>query len=217
MAETASEASEPVPVLLSALSHYLYCPRRAGLIHLESVWEENVFTVRGRLAHERADEATTRTENGVRVERALPLWSERHGLSGTADVVEFYPDGAVIPVEYKSGKRRDQANHHVQLCAQALCLEEMLGITIPEGALYFPATRRRQSLAFDHALRSETIATIARLRALLQAAGPLPPPVNDRRCPNCSLNDACVPAVVHAAREARLAQTLFPPRDTPPA
>jgi CRISPR-associated exonuclease Cas4 len=212
MQATFSEVADPAPVLLSALSHYLYCPRRAGLIHLESVWQENVFTVRGRLSHERADEATTRVEDGVRVERALPLWSERYGLSGTADVVEFHPDGSVAPVEYKSGKRTGQANNHVQLCAQALCLEEMLGVPVPVGYLYYPATRRREAVAFDDVLRDETIATIATLRTLLAGDRPLPPPVNDRRCPNCSLNDACVPAVIHAARESRMAAELFTAR-----
>jgi CRISPR-associated exonuclease Cas4 len=204
-------------VLLSALSHYLYCPRRAGLIHLESVWQENVFTVKGRLAHERADEPTTRIENGVRIERALPLWSERYGLRGTADVVEFHPDGTVAPVEYKSGKRRDALNNEVQLCAQALCLEEMLGVTVASGAIYFPAPRRRTIVPFDDTLRDETRATIAAVREMLHGAGPLPSPVNDKRCPNCSLNDACVPAVVHAAREAYQARSLYTPRPLEPA
>lgn len=208
-----SEVSGQAPVLLSALSHYLYCPRRAGLIHLESVWEENVFTVRGQLAHERADTAVTRTENGVQIERALPLWSERHGLSGTADVVEFHPDGSVMPVEYKSGKRRESLNNDVQLCAQALCLEEMLGVTISTGAVYFLETRRRRVVSLDDTLRMETIATIARLRQMLGDTGALPAPVNDKRCPACSLNDACVPAVIHAAREANLARALFVPTE----
>lgn len=206
-----TEVSGPYPMLLSALNHYLYCPRRAGLIHLESVWEENVFTVRGRLSHERADEPVTRTENGIRIERALPLWSERYGLSGTADVVEFHFDGAVVPVEYKSGKRRGQVNNHVQLCAQALCLEEMLHVDVPHGALYFPATRRREMVDLHEDLRRETIAAIASLRVMLNEAGPLPPPVNDRRCPNCSLSDACVPSVIHAVRASQLGKRLFLP------
>jgi CRISPR-associated exonuclease Cas4 len=166
-ANRASEVYGERIVLLSALSHYLYCPRRAGLIHLESVWEENVFTVKGRNAHERADTPTTRIENGIRIERALPLWSERYGLSGTADVVEFHPDGSVFPVEYKSGKRRESRNNDVQLCAQALCLEEMLGISVPSGAVYFLDTRRRRDVPLDAALRDETIATITTLREML--------------------------------------------------
>lgn len=200
-------------VLVSALEHFSYCPRQCALIHVERIFDENVFTLRGRRAHERADEPRTAMENGVRIERALPIWSDRWGLLGRADVVEFHPDGAVIPVEYKHGPRRQRQHDDVQLCAQALCLEEMLNLPVRTGAIYSIETRRRRDVVFEEALRADTIAIIASVRALQNSAGaPLPPALNDARCPKCSLLDACVPAtVVAGAREARLARDLFIP------
>src|ERR671921_686889 len=117
-------------VLISALEHYSYCPRQCALIHVERVFDENVFTLRGRRAHERADAPNTTGENGVRIERALPLWSDELGLNGRADVVEFPADGGIVPVEYKHGPRRERKHDDLQLCAQALCLEEMLGARV---------------------------------------------------------------------------------------
>jgi CRISPR-associated exonuclease Cas4 len=185
-------------VMISALEHYSYCPRQCGLIHVEQIFDENVFTLKGRQAHERADEPNTRWEEGVRIERALPLWSDRLGLTGRADVVEFHPDGSVIPVEYKHGPRRQHRHDDVQVCAQALCLEEMLGRPVPRGAVYAHSSRRRREVRLDRALREQTEALVAAIRAL-RRTGRLPPPVNDARCPNCSLIDACVPAAVEGA------------------
>ncbi len=197
------------PVLISALEHYSYCPRQCALIHVERIFDENVFTLRGRYAHERADEAHSSIENGIRMERALPLWSDRLGLQGKGDVVEFYPDGRVIPVEYKNGPRRERRHDDVQLCAQALCLEEMLTISVEHGAVYSLQTHRRREVRFSEELREETRDIIAQVRALQQSRGPLPPALNDNRCPRCSLLDACVPATVVAARHARLSQQLY--------
>ena len=197
------------PVLISALEHYSYCPRQCALIHVERIFDENVFTLRGRYAHERADEAHTSIENGIRVERALPLWSDRLGLQGKGDVVEFYPDGRVIPVEYKNGPRRERRHDDVQLCAQALCLEEMLNVAVEQGAVYSLQTHRRREFRFSDELREETLDMIAQVRILQQSRGPLPPALNDNRCPRCSLLDACVPATVVAARHVRLSQQLY--------
>ena len=197
------------PVLISALEHYSYCPRQCALIHVERIFDENVFTLRGRHAHERADEAHTTLENGVRMERALPLWSNRLGLQGRGDVVEFHPDGEVVPVEYKNGPRRERRHDDIQLCAQALCLEEMLGISVKTGAVYSLQTRRRREVVIEDALREETEAMIAQVRAVQQSWGPLPPALNDKRCPQCSLLDACVPATVVAGRHARLSQQFY--------
>lgn len=194
------EFSEDNLVLISALEHYSYCPRQCGLIHVEQIFDENVFTLRGRAAHDRAHEAISRTENGVRVERGLPLWSERYGLTGVADVVEFHPDGRVYPVEYKHGARQRHVHDELQLCAQALCLEEMLGLAVPEGAIYSHQSRRRREVALDEALRQLTLEVVAQVRAMHQS-GNLPPPVNDRRCPRCSLIDACVPGASRAASQ----------------
>ncbi len=199
-------------VLVSALEHHSYCPRQCALIHVERIFDENVFTLRGRRAHERADTVQTRVENGVRLERALPLWSDRHGLVGQGDVVEFHSDGNVIPVEYKHGARQKQKRHDdLQLCAQALCLEEMLSVVVVTGAIYSIQTRRRRVVPIDDALRDETMACISAVRALQQSEGPLPPALNDARCPRCSLLDACVPATVVAARAAQIGRNLFVP------
>ena len=207
--------SEDDTVLISALEHFSYCPRQCALIQVERIFDENVFTLRGRRAHERADEPllTTR-ENDVRIERALPLWSDALGLLGKADVVEFHDDGRIVPVEYKHGPRRERRHDDLQVCAQALCLEEMLGETIAAGAVYSIQTRRRRDVALDDELRQATRDAIVAVRALNNDAGPLPPAVNDKRCPKCSLLDACVPATVVAARHDRLAANLFAPVPT---
>ncbi len=196
-------------VLISALEHFSYCPRQCALIHVERIFDENVFTLRGRYAHERADEAGSSLENGVRMERALPLWSDRWGLQGKGDVVEFHPDGRIVPVEYKNGPRRERQHDDVQLCAQALCLEEMLDTSVERGAVYSLQTHRRREVIFSEELRGETQDIIAHVRAMQASAGPLPPALNDARCPRCSLLDACVPATVVAARHSRLAQQLY--------
>jgi CRISPR-associated exonuclease Cas4 len=201
-------------VMVSAIEHYSYCPRQCALIHVEQIFQENVFTLRGRRAHERADQAISTVQDGVRIERALPLWSDRYGLSGRADVVEFHPDGRIVPVEYKQGARRGVRRHDdVQLCAQALCLEEMLGTDVTEGTVFYDKTKRRRVVRFTQDLRDETVAIIASVREMQQSRRPLPPATNDARCPNCSLFDACVPATVVAAREARLAKLLYVPLD----
>lgn len=196
-------------MLISALEHFSYCPRQCALIHIERVFDENVFTLRGRLAHERADQAQTTVEGGVRMERALPLWSDTLGLQGKGDVVEFHPDGCVVPVEYKNGVRRERRHDDLQLCAQALCLEEMLGVPVQTGAVYSLQTRRRRDVPMDDALRDETRDAVRQMRAMLRNTGPLPAALNDARCPRCSLLDACVPATVAAARHGRLAARLF--------
>ena len=200
------------PVLVSALQHWGYCPRQCGLIHLEHVWDENVYTLRGTAAHERADTAMTRAERGKRIERALPIWSERLGLQGRADVVEFASDGTPYPIETKQGGKAVD----LQLCAQALCLEGMFGRDVPEGAVYLVKERRRIAVAFDAALRTETLVAIEAVRAMLRA-GVLPQAVHDRRCARCSLLDACVPQARTAAldRRAKDPYTPHPEVDLP--
>jgi CRISPR-associated exonuclease Cas4 len=193
----------PDEVLISALEHWSYCPRQCGLIHLEAVWDENLYTLRGRQAHERADEPGESWEDGVRVVRGMPLWSERLGLYGKADVVEFRGSrgpgagdrGVPYPVEYKVGERREWRHERIQLCAQALCLEEMLGVPVPAGAVYYRGSRRRREVVFDADLRERTERAIGEVRAMLRG-GRLPAAVNDARCPNCSLIESCLPAVV---------------------
>lgn len=178
--------------MISALEHWEYCPRQCGLIHLEQVWGENVFTIRGTGLHARADTPMARVERGRRVERALPIWSEAHGLVGKADVVEFLRDGTPVPVETKSGKASERIPERVQLCAQALCLEEMFGLPVAEGFVFYVASQRRVAVAMDEGLREETLATVAAVRAML-LGDRLPAARYDRRCRNCSLIDACLP------------------------
>ncbi len=185
----------PEPVVpLSALEHHVYCPRQCALIHVDGVWADNVHVLRGSRGHRRVDSGEHRTERGRRVLRALPLWSERLGLTGRADAVEVHDDGAVVPVEYKVGGRHGLAAH-VQLTAQALCLEEMLGQPVGEGAIWFSATRRREVVAIDAALREQTYEVIDEVRRWL-CSDRLPPAPNDVRCTECQLLGHCLPDVV---------------------
>jgi CRISPR-associated exonuclease Cas4 len=201
-------------VLISALEHWSYCPRQCALIHLESVWDENLYTLRGAAAHTRADAAADRDEAGLRVVRAMPLWSDRLGLYGQADVVEFHGE-TPYPVEYKSGSRRDWRHEALQLCAQALCLEEMLGRTVDEGAVYYQSTHRRRVIRIDAELRGATERAVTGVRQMLAGAR-LPPAVNDERCPNCSLLESCLPAIVsNNHRIGAFRAALFTPLPEP--
>jgi CRISPR-associated exonuclease Cas4 len=182
-------------VLISALDHYAYCPRRCALIHIEQLFEDNLFTLRGREVHERVDQIGFEIEQGQRIEYAMPLWSERLGLQGKADAIVFRPDGVPYPVEYKSGTKKVKYHDDIQLCAQAMCLEEMLGLAVPKGAIYYVASRRRREVVFSSELRSLTEETIRQVRQLL-LEGTTPPPVNDARCPNCSLVNLCMPEAI---------------------
>ncbi|MFO7959291.1 MAG: CRISPR-associated protein Cas4 [Candidatus Brocadiia bacterium] len=209
------EPDDQPTVLLSMLQHYSYCPRQCGLIHLEDVFDENIYTLRGRSAHRNVDVPGSALRDGVRVVRALPLWSERYGLRGKADIVEFTGDGP-YPVEYKHGKRISRKADEVQLCAQALCLQEMTGNPVPRGAIYHHSSRARREVALDQPLRERTIRLVADVRNMLRSRRLLPAPA-DARCANCSLRDACLPE--SAGKRTHLAayvQRLFQPADSPP-
>lgn len=189
----ADEGTGLLPVPISALQHFSYCPRQCALIHLDQVFDDNILTVRGKLAHERVDNAPAETQDGVQVVRGVSLWSERLGLIGKSDVVEFHPDGTVFPVEYKHGRRHQRRHDDLQLCAQALCLEEMLGASVPQGAIYHHSSRRRRIVEFSGELREQVARTTALVRELL-AGSELPAALNDKRCSNCSLIAICLPA-----------------------
>jgi len=201
------------PVMISALEHWSYCPRQYALIHIDQTYEENLYTMRGRAVHTTVDKVETEIQPGVRIERALPLWSKTLGLVGKADVVEFH--GTVpYPVEYKSGSRRQREHDDLQLCAQAMCLEEMTGQAVPRGAIFHHAARRRREVIFSPTLKKHVEEAIAAIRGLL-ADKKLPPPVHDRRCEKCSLKDACMPHVTadqnHESRQlARLFDVATP-------
>lgn len=181
-------------VMISALEHYSYCPRQCALIHIEQTFDENIYTMKGQIAHERVDETTTRNEEDIHIERALPLWSRRLGLVGRADVVEFHGN-IPYPVEYKLGKRREWQYEAIQLCAQALCLEEILGCVIPQGAIYYCSSRVRREISFDACLR-ETVEEVTQAVRTMLKTSVIPPAVNDQRCEKCSLVESCLPNVV---------------------
>lgn len=205
-------------ILISALEHWSYCPRQCGLIHVEQVYDENVFTLRGSRAHKRVSDPATSHEDGKRVERALPVWSDALGLYGIADVVEFHPDGTIFPIEYKHGPRKKNRHDELQLCAYALCLEEMTGRPVAAGAVYSIQSKRRRDVSFTEELREATRLAIEEVRAMLEE-GRLPPPVDDARCPPCSLVDACAPSALVAAahRDQSLYTTPREEADGPPA
>lgn len=182
---------EPIP--LSAIQHAVYCLRQAALIHLERLWAENRFTAEGDVLHAVADKGGSRRIKGVRRVLSLPLGSARLNLSGVADLVEFGPDGTAFPVEYKRGKPKLHRADEAQLCAQALCLEEMTGRPVPEGALFYAETRRRVIVPFDADLRALAEAAVVDLARVFAAEETPPPTLQKSRCRACSLLDLCRP------------------------
>lgn len=213
---------------ISALQHLLFCERRAALILLEGLWQDNVFTAEGGVLHEQTHQAETECRGNLRIARGLWLNSLRLGLCGRADVIEFQlvdhtqlgmtiplagADGAwcPFPVEYKRGRLRSEESFEVQLCAQALCLEEMLNISISAGAVYYGKTRRRLEIPFDQTIRDKTEAAAKRLHELV-SSGITPKARPQAKCRSCSLVDVCLPAAMSQRRDVRryleLATTL---------
>jgi len=191
---------------LSGLQHLAFCERQCALIHIEQAWAENLYTAEGRVLHERVHEADQTTRGEIRIEYSMPLRSLRLGLIGKADVVEFHrirdSNGdrwRPFPVEYKRGRPKKADVDRVQLCAQALCLEEMLGVEVPSGALFYGKTRHREDVDFDARLRSETEETAKRFHALIEARV-TPRPVYGKQCDTCSLKDLCLPKTVQTGR-----------------
>ena len=195
-------------VAISALEHYSYCPRQCALIHMDRTFDENIYTLRGRIVHERVDSGENSIQDGIRIERGVFLWSKRLGLVGKADVIEFHGE-TPYPVDYKLGPRRAHPHAALQLCAQALCLEEMLGTAVPLGAIFHHKSRRRQEVVFDASLRGRVNKAVPEIRRML-ASSVLPKPKNDGRCRNCSLQDSCLPDVVgRRERLERMARELY--------
>lgn len=204
-------------LMISALQHYAYCPRQCALIHVEKTWDENLYTMRGNRVHEVVNIPEDELIDGVRVERAMPLWSHRWGLTGIADVVEFQLQGSgeqPYPVEYKVGSRKLREADSIQLCAQALCLEEMLNCRVTEGAIFHHKSRRRRVVKLDEGLRSRTQQVIIATRQMLEAAT-LPPPVADARCPDCSLIESCLPYALQGFASSTQKHDLFAVADDP--
>ena len=181
---------------LSALQHYVYCPRQCALIHLEQQWAENRFTAEGRAQHERVDRPEHETRNGIRYEYAVMLRSLRFGLIGKADAVEFHESEKalrVFPVEHKRGRPKPTHCDWVQLCAQAICLEEMLGVIVERGAVFYGKPRRRQEVEFTPELRAETEAVIVQIRGMLSTKKTPAAVYEKKKCEACSLIEICMP------------------------
>jgi CRISPR-associated exonuclease Cas4 len=214
--------SEDDLVPLSALQHLVFCKRQCGLIHIEQVWDENRFTAEGRIMHEKVHEVGGESRSSVRIARGVALRSLRLGLIGKADVVEFHlvspssppvrknalKHGAEVgtwrpfPVEHKLGKPKPDESDKVQLCAQALCLEEMLGVDVPSGAIFYGRTRHRLDVAFDKALRGDTERAADQLHELI-GSGITPKPVYTKKCKSCSLVGRCLPQVLQKKRSVK--------------
>ena len=185
---------------ISGLQHIMFCERQCALIHLEGIWSENWLTAKGRIMHENTHDERISRRRGVRVERGMAIRSLELGLTGKADVVEFHSD-SVFPVEYKRGKPKANDCDRVQLCAQALCLEEMLGRAIWKGALFYSLTRRRLDVVFDDGLRQITHDSARRFHTLVRA-GDTPKAVYSVKCESCSLIEDCLPKMTNGRKSA---------------
>lgn len=191
------EDDEIVP--LSALQHFLYCPRQCALIHVEQAWQENRQTAEGRLLHERADEPRAEIRHGVRTVTGMPVFNPELGINGKADVVEFQQEGTTevpYPVEYKRGKPKTHRADEVQLCAQALCLEFMFRCRVMKGALYYGKVRHRHVVLFDDELRNLTNEVISKTRALFLSGKNPPAQYRPEICDACSLMELCQPKIL---------------------
>lgn len=198
---------------ISALQHYAYCPRQFALIHLEQAWSDNHFTAQGNVLHERVDSRESETRGGKRSERSVDVRSDSLGLLGKLDLLEVFDEGSsvkrFVPVEYKRGKRKVSNWDRIQLCAQALCLEEMRAVRITEGALWYWQERAREVVKFDDQLRFETRVCIDAAQAVLRSQLTPPPTAEIKRCKACSLIEICVPQVIRKDQSQRYAQSLF--------
>ncbi|MGA2958635.1 MAG: CRISPR-associated protein Cas4 [Thermodesulfobacteriota bacterium] len=212
---------------ISSLADLVYCERRAALHFVEGIWEENLFTAEGHILHEKTHEADSETRRDIRIVRGLRLRSLALGLSGIADVVEFHrldasfyednpdrdkPPGIALPgtkgfwkpfpVEYKRGKLKHEKSYEIQLCAQALCLEEMVNVQIASGAVFYGKSMRRREIEFTHELRQETQIAARRMHHLI-ASGGTPKPVYGKRCESCSLMAECLPKTIQNRRSVK--------------
>lgn len=202
------DADRLIPI--SALQHAIYCMRQAALIHLEQQWTENQFTAEGRVLHTATDKGESRTRGSIKRVHALPVGSLRLSLYGVCDLVEVHQPGSAdsqgasfFPVEFKRGKPKRHRADEVQLCAQALCLEEMTGTRIDAGSLYYAQTKRRLEVTLDTELRSLTEATAFELRRVLTSERNPPPTAHKARCKGCSLRQECQPEIARRGSSRR--------------
>ena len=203
----AEKVDERDLIPLSALQHMVYCPRQCALIHNERQWAENLQTAEGRILHDKVDGGDKETRKGVVTARSVSLRSVALGVAGVADAVEIHEDGTPYPVEYKRGRPKAHRADEVQLCAQALCLEEMLDTSVPEGALYYGLPRRRKAVVFDAELRALTEEVAKQTYTLIRSGDTPPPAYDERKCAACSLLDVCQPQPI-AANNGQVADWL---------
>lgn len=205
-------------IMISALQHYVYCPRQCGLIHVDDVWQENLFTVRGDILHQKVDTDTYETRGNIKTVRGLRIHSFKYGLVGRCDVVEFLQtknhselatesSGSealkkvlgftdVLPVEFKSGEPKEDISDKVQLCAQVFCLEEMLNSKISKGAFFYGKIRRRNIVDIDDQLRNQTVDIITSVRSIVSSKK-IPIVEYGTKCRNCSLQSICQPKALN--------------------
>lgn len=189
--------SEEDYIQLSAIQHYVFCPRQCALIHVQGVWNENMFTAKGKIMHEKVDSGEDESRGEKQILRSLNIYSKRLGLSGRCDVVEILGRGEDItpyPVEYKSGKPKNDISDMAQLCAQALCLEEMMNVPIRKSAIFYGKPRRRLEVDIDDELRKATEDIIKAIHKMISEKI-IPSAKYEAKCDSCSLHDSCMPEV----------------------
>ncbi|MCH9692860.1 MAG: CRISPR-associated protein Cas4 [Gammaproteobacteria bacterium] len=194
---------------ISALQHYAYCPRQFALIHIERVWAENRYTAEGRILHERVDSAVAEQRKDVRFERSVMLSSQQHRLNGKLDLLEVHDGTCYIPVEYKRGKSKLLDWDRIQVCAQALCIEEMRSVRIEQGAIWYWEVRRRETVSLTKAIRKATLATIKSCHRLIERGETPKPTVDEKHCRACSLRDLCRPERFRRDSSSRYIKRLF--------
>jgi len=193
---------------LSGIQHYAFCPRQWALIHIENQWAENVLTVEGKILHEKADDPySAETRQGVKTVRALPVVSRELGLFGVVDVMEINDSTTgqgrkMIIVEYKRGRPKPDERDEVQICAQAMCVEEMQGVSLQYGFLFYGQTRRRVQVEYSPQLRQKVKEYAAQMHDIFKT-GKTPPAIKSKKCRNCSLADLCVPDLAAKTRQVQ--------------
>jgi CRISPR-associated exonuclease Cas4 len=196
---------------LSALQHYVFCPRQCALIHVDDVWNDNVFTVRGNILHEKVDTDTYETRGTLKTVRALKIHSFRLGLAGKCDVVEFREGKAgieILPVEFKAGQPKQNISDEVQLCAQALCLEEMLGAQVKRGAFFYGKIRRRVQVELGDELRRRTEEIITAVHDIVERKY-VPQAKYEAKCKSCSLESICQPKAMNERKLKTYLKELY--------
>lgn len=200
-------------IQLSALQHYVFCPRQCALIHVDDVWNDNVFTVRGNILHEKVDTDTYETRGTLKTVRALKIHSFRLGLAGKCDVVEFRKgEGGIeiFPVEFKAGQPKQNISDEVQLCAQALCLEEMMNTEITRGAFFYGRIRRRVQVEIGEQLRKQTEEIIAAVHDIVERKV-VPQAAYMQKCKTCSLESICQPKAMNERKLKAYMSMLYQP------